>query len=82
MLFMRRCVYVALTVPRHVQLNQLHEVCNLWREPLDFIIAQAKLPQFYQLEEWLKKTNIEIELKICTHEPNVGSSSHTFTVFL
>ena len=38
---------------------------------MDFIVAQAKLSQLYQLEEGLKKTNIEIELKICTHNPMV-----------
>lgn len=47
MLFLYQCTYVALTVPRDVQFDQLHEVGNLWREPLDFIVAQAKLSQFY-----------------------------------
>ena len=45
------------TISGDVELDQLHEVCHLRREPLDLIITQAQLTQVQQAEEWLQNTN-------------------------
>lgn len=41
------------TIPRHVQLHQLHEVGHLRGQPLDLVVTQAQLAQVQQPKEGL-----------------------------
>ena len=44
-----------LTVPRDVELDEVLEVLDVWRQPLDLVVAQPKLAKSVQTEEVLQK---------------------------
>ena len=44
-----------LTVPRDVELDEVLEVLDVRRQPLDLVVAQPKLAKSVQTEEVLQK---------------------------
>ena len=82
-------------VPRDIELDKVGEVLDLWREPLDLIVTQAKLPQVVQLEEARRQVpevvfaqypalNLYVETKpevICIEEKFFEASGISHNVF-
>ena len=46
--------YAQLTISRHIQLDQVLKVLNVWRQLVNFIVAQPELSQPVQSEEALQ----------------------------
>lgn len=43
-----------LTISRHVQLDQVLEILNVWRQLVNFIVAQTELSQTMEPKEVLQ----------------------------
>ena len=50
-----------LTIPGDVEFDEIFKVLNVWRQSLDFIVAQSQLAEAVEPEKVLQKTIVTNE---------------------